>query len=126
MSDVANIANNSGKLISQSAKAETHSAPVVKNQVAFEQASKAPRIDVKEDTNPRAALEQAVVELNKYVQKTQRDLQFSIDEETGTTVVKVLDRNSGDLIRQIPDSTLLELARQVARNDHLNLLSTTG
>ncbi len=37
-------------------------------------------------------------------------LQFSVHEETGRTVVRVVDKDTGELIRQIPPQELLELA----------------
>ncbi|HSG61970.1 MAG TPA: flagellar protein FlaG, partial [Pseudomonadales bacterium] len=71
-------------------------------------------------------LEQVVLELNNYVQREQRDIQFSVDDQLGTTVIKVVDRSSGELIRQIPDATLIELARQAREKDTLNLISTAS
>lgn len=74
----------------------------------------------------REKLEQVVLELNNYVQREQRDIQFSVDDQLGTTVIKVVDRSSGELIRQIPDATLIELARQAREKDTLNLISTAS
>jgi flagellar protein FlaG len=37
-------------------------------------------------------------------------LQFSVHEDTGQTVVRVVDKDSGKLIRQIPPQELLDLA----------------
>lgn len=44
-----------------------------------------------------------------------RDLRFSVDEETGRTVVKVLDSRSGEVIRQIPPEEMLALAEDLER-----------
>jgi len=71
-------------------------------------------------------LEQAVTELNDYVQKVERDLQFSVDEDLGRTVVKVVDRESGELIRQIPDQSLLEIARGLRDTGRLSLVNAQG
>ena len=60
-----------------------------------------------------ARMEKAVEQLNNYVQSTQRDLQFSMDEDLGRTVVRVLDRNTQEVIRQIPNETALQLARNL-------------
>ncbi len=40
-------------------------------------------------------------------------LQFSVFEETGQTVVRVVDKDTGELIRQIPPKELLELASKL-------------
>lgn len=58
-------------------------------------------------------LQEAVKGLQDYVQSLQRNLEFSVDESTGTTVVKVIARDSGEVIRQIPSETALELAKSL-------------
>ena len=55
-------------------------------------------------------LKEAVDQINQYVQTVQRDLSFSMDGETGHTVIKVMDSGSGELIRQIPAEEVLALA----------------
>jgi flagellar protein FlaG len=63
----------------------------------------------------------AVAQMNEYIQSTQRDLQFSYDPDAGQTVVKVLDRSSQEVIRQIPDETFLKLAQTLAPDEPLPL-----
>ena len=58
-------------------------------------------------------VQNAVSQLNDYVQSLQRDLRFSIDETSGRAVVSVIDRSSDEVIRQIPDETALRLARNL-------------
>ena len=58
-------------------------------------------------------LKQAVSQLNDFVQNMQRDLQFSIDKESGTMVVKVIDAKSEKVIRQMPSEETLRLARSL-------------
>lgn len=71
-------------------------------------------------------VKEAIAHINDYVQSVQRDLQFSVDEELGSTVVKVVDRQSGDLIRQIPNDVVLELAKSLKQNGDINLLQARG
>lgn len=59
------------------------------------------------------SLDDAVAQLNDYVQSVQRELQFSIDGDTGRSIVRVVDRKSQELIRQIPSDVALKLARQL-------------
>lgn len=40
-------------------------------------------------------------------------LDFSIDKETGKTVVRITDAKTGDMIRQIPSEELLDIARSL-------------
>jgi len=59
------------------------------------------------------AVENAVSKLNEYVQSTARTLNFQVDDDSGKTVIKVYDRESDKLIRQIPNELVLELARKL-------------
>jgi flagellar protein FlaG len=57
-----------------------------------------------------AQLQEAVSKLNDYVQNIQRTLAFSVDKETGRTIVKVYDSETKELIRQIPPEETVKLA----------------
>jgi len=64
----------------------------------------------------REEINKAVSEINLHVQSLNRDLQFSVDEELGglgRTVVKVLDSETKEVIRQIPSEEVLKIARQL-------------
>lgn len=76
-----------------------------------------------QDSPKQAELKQAVSNLNDYVQSLRRDLQFSIDETSGHTVVKVVDPDSGTTIRQIPSEEALAISRSLEQAMGL-LLST--
>ena len=60
--------------------------------------------------------EAAVQQLNDYVQSFQRDLEFSLDETSGRSVVRVVDTSTQELIRQIPNDVALRLARNLKEN----------
>lgn len=70
---------------------------------------------VQEDSSAQRAarVEQAVEQLNDYAQSLQRDLRFSIDEDLGQAVVHVVDRSTQEVVRQIPNETAIELARNL-------------
>ncbi len=61
----------------------------------------------------RGQLDSAVADIQKFVQASRRDLNFSIDESTGDVVVKVIDGESGKVVRQIPSEEVLKLAAQL-------------
>jgi len=48
-----------------------------------------------------------------------RNLQFSIDEDTGRTVVKIVDPDTKEIIRQIPSEQLLSIAKSLATSTGL-------
>lgn len=68
-------------------------------------------------------LGQAVSQLNDYVQHVQRDLQFEVDNDLGQTVVKVVDQETQEVIRQIPDEVALRLAEKLQQDEPLTLLN---
>jgi flagellar protein FlaG len=47
------------------------------------------------------------------LQTNQRQLQFSVDSETNSTVVRVIDSETKELIRQIPSEELLSISRRL-------------
>ncbi len=68
-------------------------------------------------------VQQAIAQMNEYIQATQRDLRFSIDKESGETIVKVLDRQTEEVIRQIPDDVFLRLARNLNVDEPVHFFS---
>ncbi len=58
-------------------------------------------------------LEDSVSQLKNLVQSVQRDLQFSIDDFSGRTVITVLDSKTEEIIRQIPSDEVLALAKNI-------------
>ncbi|MDP2537426.1 flagellar protein FlaG [Alteromonas stellipolaris] len=67
---------------------------------------------VSEEEN-QASLEKAVQEVESFLQTQNRNLAFSIDDETKRSVVTVKDSESGDVIRQIPSEEVLALAERI-------------
>ena len=61
----------------------------------------------------RERVQDAVSRINDYVQQTERTLDFQLDEDSGKTVIRVYDRQSDELIRQIPSELALELAQKL-------------
>lgn len=61
----------------------------------------------------REALEEKAAELSEFMQSRQRDLSFSVDDDTGRTVVKVINAQTEEVVRQIPSEELLEIARRI-------------
>ncbi|WP_224742790.1 flagellar protein FlaG [Stutzerimonas kunmingensis] len=55
----------------------------------------------------------AVERFKSIVQDLQRNLDFSVDDSSGQVVVKVMDGESGKLIRQIPSEDLLRLSERL-------------
>lgn len=62
------------------------------------------------------ALEKVVSQLNAYIQNTQRDVDFSVDDSTGRVVVRVIDSESEEVIRQIPSEEMLAISRHLVES----------
>jgi flagellar protein FlaG len=65
-----------------------------------------------EQSPPEAdRVSKAVEKLNELVQNQKRSLYFSVDQDTGRTVIRVIDPDTSEVIRQIPPEEVLNLAR---------------
>lgn len=60
-----------------------------------------------------AQLEEAVTHINQVLQQTNRNLHFSVDDSTKRVVVKIVDTQTGELVRQIPSEETLAIARSI-------------
>lgn len=54
-------------------------------------------------------LKEAVSKMNDFAQNLQRDLKFSVDDSSGQTVVRVIDSQTDEVVRQIPSEEALDL-----------------
>ncbi len=57
----------------------------------------------------RDEVDDIVVELNSLAQNLQRSLMFSVDEKSGQTFVKVLDKDTDETIREIPSKEIRDI-----------------
>lgn len=62
---------------------------------------------------PVETLKVAVEKINDFMQSLHRDLNFTIDQDSGKTVVKVLDTKTQELVRQIPNETAITIAKNI-------------
>lgn len=67
----------------------------------------------KEQQEPsfRERLEESVNDLNEFVLPYNTSLQFSIEEESERLVVKVIDKETKEVIKQVPSEEAIELAK---------------
>lgn len=99
-----------GLAVSPSVATEPAQAEKVANLNASREAkAETAQVEVKAEQ-----MQEAVSRINEYVQQSERRLDFRLDETSGQAVIRVYDKNSEELIRQIPG----ELALRIA--EHLN------
>jgi len=65
-----------------------------------------------QDTQPsRQELDKAVQAVSDFVTSVNNSLQFSVDGDSGKTVVKVIDTATKEVIKQIPSKEMLAIAQ---------------
>uniref|UniRef100_UPI00235966B8 flagellar protein FlaG n=2 Tax=Pseudomonas aeruginosa TaxID=287 RepID=UPI00235966B8 len=67
----------------------------------------------REASESRDDLGLAVSDIQSFVQSVKRNVNFSIDDSSGQVVVKVIDGDSGEVVRQIPSEEVLKLAARL-------------
>ncbi len=58
-------------------------------------------------------VENQIEALQQFNQSIDRTLQFKVDKELGVTIVRVIDKETDELIRQFPPEELLNLSRRL-------------
>jgi len=61
----------------------------------------------------RRELEAAIERLNEQVARNSRELGFSVDEETDRLIVRVTNKETGELVRQIPAEAVIRFAHSM-------------
>ena len=82
------------------------------NSKNLSQASSAQADTVSGEEND-VELQEAVAKVESFLKVQNRDLAFSVDENTSRSVVTVKDSTSGEVIRQIPSEEVLKLAERI-------------
>ena len=70
----------------------------------------------KQQTDEKSVAE-AIDNINANAKLRMRNLELSVNEELNRTVIKVVDAESGEMIRQIPSEKLLQLAEKLKESD---------
>lgn len=91
-----------------------NSKAAVMSPRGFEASEPKPKPDASQ-TEAVKPIEDVVASVNDYVQNVQRQLNFSIEKDTGRTVIRVMDSATNELVRQIPSEEFLELARALEK-----------
>jgi flagellar protein FlaG len=60
-----------------------------------------------------AQLKSAVDSINRALQQSNQSLEFSVDPSTKTTVVKMMDKETGKVISQYPSEQVLAIAQSI-------------
>ena len=86
----------------------TQAAPVELPQVAVKAAAEQKAVQP-----TSAQLKNAVDNLNRAMKQSNSNIEFSIDQDTKQTVIKVVESGTGDVIRQFPSEDVLSISREI-------------
>ena len=118
---IATISQNASSVISVSVGQEIR----VRESQKVAEAEKLPRIDKKiadrkesaelqESQVPKQSPEQikeVITRLENTLKNVEPKIELSVDEELNQVIVRILDKESGELIKQFPPEEVLELDR---------------
>lgn len=111
--DIQSIGRNSpsGSLITEkipppvsTTVANVQNSTGAQTTAALTQAAKSPSA---------SEINKAVSDINKTLQATSQNLEFSVDTDADEVVVKVIDQQTKEVIRQIPTVEALEIAKSL-------------
>ena len=54
-------------------------------------------------------------DLNQMVQQVSRQLHFKVDSESGKTLIQVVDKSTGEMLRQIPSEEIVALQHRLSQ-----------
>lgn len=121
MNDISTLASTSNRVLSRSnisvpqpqlGRTETKSLQTAENAEQQKETASPEEPTAERPERPTLSqLAETAKELSKQIQGFNTALQFNADEESGEMVVKVIDKDSKEVIRQIPPEKALELAK---------------
>ena len=84
--------------------------PVTKSEAITDDGEKN---GIKGTEQSSSTVKETVEEMNAFLQSMQRNLSFSIDEDSGEKVISVKDSETEEVIRQIPSEELVVLRKKM-------------
>jgi flagellar protein FlaG len=90
--------------------AANRESELAREKVRQAEAQAPPKDTPDEDDDRLAAM---VSDLGNLVRSLHRELRFTVDKESGETVIKVVDKETDEVIRQIPSQEFMELRQRL-------------
>jgi len=101
---ITSVSNNSAKALKEPDVKDKNSASTdrtTQEKVATEQL-------------PTERMEELAEKLQEFVGSLNKGLEFSVHEESGRDVIKVIDRSTKEVVRQYPSEEVLELVSKLS------------
>ncbi|MES9973669.1 flagellar protein FlaG [Candidatus Thiodiazotropha sp. LNASS1] len=90
---------------------KTAQSPVTQNLTSSEEGERKQAADVEQPLVIDS--KELALNVENLTQIVNRNLEFSIDQETGTQVIRVIDSDTGELVRQIPPDQILHVISHI-------------
>ena len=87
---------------------------------------KKPVVESRKQEADEKSVEKAIEDINANSKLRMRNLELSINDELNRTVIKVIDSETGELIRQIPSEKVLQLAEKLKESGEPNDAVVSG
>lgn len=97
--------------VNAAASGNGRTAPAQSAQAAQQAARSVPLADQRARELSQESLQQLVAEFEQQPAVQSRSLSFVVNEDTGRTIVSVFDRETDELIRQIPSEEIVRVAK---------------
>jgi len=62
-----------------------------------------------------AQLKAAIKAANSALESAQSGIEYSVDSASGKTIVRIMDKQTNEIIRQLPSEEMLEIAKAIDR-----------
>ncbi|MFC1751346.1 flagellar protein FlaG [Pseudomonadota bacterium] len=92
-----------------------HQRTLITAALANRSFQETPIIEKLSPTNGSPQLHSVITSANDFFDEHNKTLHFSVDKDSGKTVVKLIDTDTGKLIRQTPTESALKLSEDIAQ-----------
>ncbi len=95
--------------MSGSASAATAQAPLKETRVTTQ-----PRNPLQDAARSADEIQQDIEKMNDQLKSMNRSIRFTVDDESHDIVVKVVDKNTGEVVMEIPPEEVLKLRERMS------------
>jgi flagellar protein FlaG len=123
--DIASLSSSpsSGSLQSERVTGNTP-APIAKATTPVESTNPVASISPAAQLANKEQLSKAVESINKTIQAVGQNIEFSVDDDSKQVIVKVIDQQTKQVLRQIPNEEVLEIAKSLDKLQGLLIKQT--
>ena len=107
-SPVSALAPKAGVAVSAPA-----ASPATPSAMAPQEVKAPPPVATIDPAEMEKKLEEAVARLNEQMQANGRKLGFSVDDRLNKQIVRVMNKETGEVVRQIPNEVVIRVANSI-------------